>query len=315
MSNTTLSLSTLPLEVLMPILEQHVDLRSLSYLGQTGKDFDALVNDVFTSFMSKTQRVTNTNQESPIQQIKTFVNELYSKARILGDDRIQHLLTQPKTLENLKLLQKYLVARDKIILWKVVRLVVLNCPTPDQLMTCEDVIAKAEGFSAAFNQHKQQLIETTTGLKLSGKNLTHIPSEVFELSNLKEICLGYNLLTEIPDEIGNLTHLETLELEENLLKSLPSQIVDLNALQWLFLENNKLESIPSGMNGLPNLVLFKLHDNQLSFLPDGFDQISCTELTIGKNRLDSLPPFPNVETLVTLEEDLGGEKRYFEKEE
>ncbi|NGX37660.1 MAG: hypothetical protein K1000chlam2_00819 [Chlamydiae bacterium] len=301
MSNTTLSLSMLPHEVLMSIAEPHLDIQGLVSFGQVATAFNAVVQNIFANFIHKIQCSTNTNQEDSIQQVMNFVEELYAKAGTLKDDRIQHLLTQPKTLKNVKknvkLLQKYFIARDKIILWEVATPAIPNGLPLDQLETCEDVIAKAEGFSPTFNQYKHQIVGIMS-LNLANKNLTHIPSEFFELSNLNLLVLTGNLLTEVSDEIGNLKQLKRLNLENNLLKSLPSQIVTLNALRDLFLAHNKLESLPSGMEGLRDFLKLTLVDNRLSSLPNGFNQIACKELDFRENRFLSMPPpFPRVEEL------------------
>ncbi len=279
----------LPPEVKMGIIE-HCDLPSLAAFGQTDRLFKILTDRLLPNIIKAIQ--CPPSQGSPIQQIKSHVEELYAKADKLKDDRIQHLLTQPKTLENVSLLQKFLKARDILILWHY--LLPNNAPQLDQLLTCDDVIAKAEGFSAVFNQHKQQLIPNTTSLSLNNKNLTHIPSELFELSNLQNLSLRFNILTEIPDEIGNLKNLMTLCLENNSLKTLPSQIVALKQLLVLLLRNNKLESLPPGMSSFTTLLLIDFRNNRLSSLPSDFQQITCTELYIKKNQFSSLPHFPNV---------------------
>ncbi len=289
MNTIHLNLTTLPNEDKMGII-QHLDLPSLATLGRTDRLFKILTDRLLPNIIKAIQ--CPPSQGSPIQQIKSHVEELYAKADKLKDDRIQHLLTQPKTLENVKLLQKFLKARDTLILWHY--LLPNNAPQLDQLLTCNDVIENADAFSDAFNQHKQQLISTINYLNFNKRNLTHIPSQIFELSNLLRLDLNKNMLTEIPDEIRNLTNLETLDLRKNSLKTLPSQIAALNMLKDLLLSHNKLKSVSLGMTGLTKLRDLYLHDNQLSSLPNGFDQITCRILDIRDNLFPSLPLFPNV---------------------
>ncbi|NGX37030.1 MAG: hypothetical protein K1000chlam2_00180 [Chlamydiae bacterium] len=300
MSTIASNLTTLSLDTKREII-QHLDLRSLAALGQTDKLFKILTDSQLSKFIQAIQ--CPPSQESPIQQIKSHVEELYAKADQLKDNRIQHLLTQPKTLENVSLLQKFLKARDILILWSKI---LPNAPMLDQLKTCDAVIENADGFSDTFNQNKQQLIANTTFLDLQGiyfddraapHKLTHIPSELFELSQLKFLDLRNNLLTEIPDEIGNLTNLQHLALCRNSLKTLPSKIVILKTLNNLILRHNKLESLPLGMTSL-TLNILNLKHNQLSFLPNDFHNISCAYLDITNNQFSSIPRFPNAMKLL-----------------
>ena len=282
----------LPPEDKMGII-QYLDLPSLAALGQTDRLFKILTDSLLPNIIKAIQ--CPPSQGSPIQQIKSHVEELYAKADKLKDDRIQHLLTQPKTLENVSLLQKFLKARDILILWHY--LLPNNAPQLDQLLTFNDVIENAEAFSDAFNQNKQQLISTIIDLYLNRKNLTHIPSQIFELSNLQQLALNYNMLTEVPDEIGNLKNLTSLSLSENALKTLPSQIWTLNQLWHLNLSCNKLKSLPSGMRSFTNCFSVNFSNNRLSSLPSDFHQISCKHLHLTNNQFSSLPHFPNVENL------------------
>ncbi|NGX37031.1 MAG: hypothetical protein K1000chlam2_00181 [Chlamydiae bacterium] len=221
MSTIDLNLTTLPLDTKKEIIEQ-LDLRSIAILGQTDHQFKTLTDSLLLKIVQKIQ--SPSTQGSPIQQIKRHVEELYAKADELKDNRIKSLLDQPKTLKNVSFLQKFLKARDILILWNEL---LPNAPKLDQLKTCNDVIENADGFSAAFNQDKEQYITNTTYLSLVGESLTHIPLELFELSNLTHLYLHRNMLTEIPDEIGNLKNLTSLSLSENALKTLPSQITTL----------------------------------------------------------------------------------------
>ena len=53
--------------------------------------------------------------------------------------------------------------------------------------------------------------------------------------------LRFNNLTNLPKEIGNLTQLNTLYLTHNNLTELPTEIGNLNNLKFLDLSNNDLK--------------------------------------------------------------------------
>lgn len=82
-------------------------------------------------------------------------------------------------------------------------------------------------------------------LFIPNKNLTEIPIEIGQLSNLENLYLGENKLSAIPKEIGLLSNLKVLALEENNLASIPKELGKLSALEILDLRgNNPITSIP-----------------------------------------------------------------------
>jgi len=54
-----------------------------------------------------------------------------------------------------------------------------------------------------------------------------------------ELNLGGKQLTALPSEIGQLTNLQSLYLHDNQLSSLPPEITQLTNLQTLGLDNNQ----------------------------------------------------------------------------
>ena len=61
-------------------------------------------------------------------------------------------------------------------------------------------------------------------LDLLSNELTLLPPEIGNLTNLQKLELEYNQLTSLPPEIGNLTNLQQLSVSDNQLTSLPSEI-------------------------------------------------------------------------------------------
>jgi len=79
-----------------------------------------------------------------------------------------------------------------------------------------------------------------TSLDLSLNQLTSLPVEIGNLSNLRSLYLYRNQLTNLPPEIGNLKTLELFYLNNNQLRILPPEIVKLPDSVSLFLSDNQL---------------------------------------------------------------------------
>jgi internalin A len=96
----------------------------------------------------------------------------------------------------------------------------------------------------ALRRIKRAAETETTLLNLSEQELTELPPELFELTNLTALVLKGNQLTDLPPEIVQLTNLTTLYLYDNQLTTLPPEIVQLPKLRALHLDGNPLTSPP-----------------------------------------------------------------------
>ncbi|WP_341526566.1 COR domain-containing protein [Nostoc sp. UHCC 0302] len=138
---------------------------------------------------------------------------------------------------------------------------------------------------------EQAAQEKATELDLSEKQLSSLPPEICQLSNLTTLDLNNNQLSSLPPEVCQLSNLTTLELNNNQLSSLPPEISQLSNLIWLDLDNNQLSSLPPEISQLSNLTGLDLGNNQLSSLPPKISQLSnLTTLFLHNNQLSSLPP-------------------------
>jgi len=130
-----------------------------------------------------------------------------------------------------------------------------------------------------------------TELNLTGSQLTSLPPEIGQLTNLTELNLTGNQLTSLLPEIGQLTNLTELNLWRNQLTSLPPEIGQLTNLTELYLGGNQLTSLPPEIFQLKNLTGLYLFYNQLTSLPPEIFQLTnLTELNLSENQLTSLPP-------------------------
>ncbi|MEH1964997.1 COR domain-containing protein [Nostoc sp.] len=137
---------------------------------------------------------------------------------------------------------------------------------------------------------EQAAKEKATKLILSNNQLSSLPPEICQLSNLTELYLSNNQLSSLPPEICQLSNLTLLSLHNNQLSSLPPEICQLSNLTLLSLDNNQLRSLPLEICQLSNLTLLSLSKNQLSSLPPEICQLSnLTVQYLDNNQLRSLP--------------------------
>ena len=141
----------------------------------------------------------------------------------------------------------------------------------------------------------QQILENAAQnnvefLDLSHKELTRLPYEIGELTDLTELDLSYNHLTTLPKEIKKLTKLIRLDLRYNQFTIFPSEIENLTNLNILHLGDNQLTTIPANIKNLTNLKSFKIWRNQLITLPPEISKLkNLIELNLANNQLTTFP--------------------------
>lgn len=152
----------------------------------------------------------------------------------------------------------------------------------------------------ASQRIKECKLTRETELDLSGMRLTEIPNEVWSLTWLQSLNLGYKEITEyeyasnnlitLSDGIGQLKLLTSLNLSGNHLIDLPNNIRFLQFLVELDLSENSLTNVPSIIGELKNLAVLDLHSNLLQNLPETISQLgSLRTLDLSYNQLKSLP--------------------------
>ncbi|MGR0481183.1 MAG: COR domain-containing protein [Candidatus Electronema sp. V4] len=106
-----------------------------------------------------------------------------------------------------------------------------------------------------------------TVLNLSAEALSSLPSQLFQLTNLKALDLSYNPITALPSELFQMTGLFGLILSGLNLTQLPSEIFHLSNLTRLDLSENHLTQLPPEICQLPKLKHLILEGNPLTSPP------------------------------------------------
>ncbi|PWG05542.1 leucine-rich repeat domain-containing protein [Polaribacter aquimarinus] len=133
----------------------------------------------------------------------------------------------------------------------------------------------------------------------STKILSSLPSEIGELTKLKEIYLKDTKLIALPNEIGNLTSLEKFTLNNNSVIEFPN-ISNLSNLKYLNISNNKLTSIP-GLEGCTKLEYLNFSSNKITSLMPDIGPLEALSYINGQlNELIEVPD--NLGNLLYLEE-------------
>lgn len=138
---------------------------------------------------------------------------------------------------------------------------------------------------------KLMMAASSDKLDLSDCELTEVPEEVFNLSNLRELSLAGNQLTTLPGSIAALSNLERFVIAGNRLRDLPEEITQLSELVGLWAHGNVLHTLPDDWSQLTKLQSLSLAGNALQNVPCSIVSLTAlTELNLAGNKLAQLPP-------------------------
>ena len=141
---------------------------------------------------------------------------------------------------------------------------------------------KVEAAAAGpVSEAEFQEIKRTGRGDLSNRELTALPPEIAQLTNLRELRLDGNRLTVLPREIGQLTGLEALGLGGNQLTVLPPEIGQLTNLKGLAPAHNQLTTLPPEIGQLTSLRRLALDGNRLTTLPRELADLLSGGLELG----------------------------------
>lgn len=83
--------------------------------------------------------------------------------------------------------------------------------------------------------------------------LTSLPPQIFELTQLEALLLEGCHLKELPKEIGKLENLKELDLRSNNISELPEEIKNLTKLEEIILAGNPLKNYNKLLQNLKNI--------------------------------------------------------------
>ncbi|MFS1468252.1 leucine-rich repeat-containing protein kinase family protein [Vibrio lentus] len=128
-------------------------------------------------------------------------------------------------------------------------------------------------------------------LDLSGNQLSDLPEELSQLTNLRIIFASNNLFTHLPDVLGSLPKLEMVGFKTNQIKTVSEQSLP-TQLRWLILTDNAIEVLPHSLGERPRLQKLALAGNKIQVLPESMENLSNLELVrLSANQLTEFPEF------------------------
>ncbi|KAJ3069212.1 hypothetical protein HDU98_007722 [Podochytrium sp. JEL0797] len=110
-------------------------------------------------------------------------------------------------------------------------------------------------------------------LDLSNLNLSLLPEDAWDLTNLHALLLGHNQFTQVPPNLANVfPHLQYLDMNHNEVTSIPSILADMESLLVLdFSQNEGLagSQVPSAFGPIRHKVAVFIDDESVEFVEPG----------------------------------------------
>ena len=147
------------------------------------------------------------------------------------------------------------------------------------LMITKENIRKIDKKLLASDSLRNVIIEQCSLRKIS------FPKD----NKIESIKLFDNKLKRVPPSIKHCKNLEHLDLEHNQIKHIPSFIADLDSLRSLDLNHNQLKLSESDVKHASKVKKLSIGGNNIEKLPENIGILQCTNLNLGKNKLNSLP--------------------------
>jgi leucine-rich repeat protein SHOC2 len=140
-----------------------------------------------------------------------------------------------------------------------------------QLTSLERLWVSHNRLSSLPSQLDQ--ITTLREVFLHRNNLEEMPLCLCNLPNLHLLWLNNNKITRIPDEIAKLKSLKRLHLDSNFIKDFPTSLCELTQLEVLYLNHNAIDQINEDVGNLVNLKRLYLDHNKITDIPYGVTKL------------------------------------------
>ncbi len=109
------------------------------------------------------------------------------------------------------------------------------------------------GLTMLNDYIKSGKIKEVSHVNLDCQNLTEIPINILELTQIKKLSLDKNNIIALPQNIENLVNLEHLSLLSNKIKELPTTFKNLSKLDDLILYGNPVSN-KTPLKNLPPII-------------------------------------------------------------
>ncbi|ULT88509.1 hypothetical protein L3Y34_007607 [Caenorhabditis briggsae] len=127
-------------------------------------------------------------------------------------------------------------------------------------------------------------------LDVSDNEISMLPAEIGQLTQLIELNLNRNEITDIPETLKNCKMLANLKLNGNPFTRLPESISECTSITILSLNETNLTALPSAMGSLANLRVLEARENHLRTIPSSIVDLKLLEeLDLGQNEIEDLP--------------------------
>ena len=142
---------------------------------------------------------------------------------------------------------------------------------------------------ASFPAEILTLKDSLEVLDLSGNQLTELPDELAEFSQLRILFCSENRFTRLPAVLGRCPRLSIVGFKSNRIHEVPAAALP-SQLRWLVLTNNDISVLPPELGRCHQLQKLMLAGNRLTSLPATLAACQSLELVrLSANGLTSLP--------------------------
>ncbi|MBS4165690.1 hypothetical protein NEOC65_000755 [Neochlamydia sp. AcF65] len=174
------------------------------------------------------------------KKAKVIFKQTFALARSLAPLELEFKWrTEDKRCFTLANYTSYLININRLLMWK-------KLPGGEEYLSQEKIkYLPLEKQGELFRDWIENHGKNIERLYLRGIDLSFLPPEIGQLSQLQALYLNNNPLTTLPAEIGQLSQLKELYLNDNYLTALPTEIGQFSQLEVLYLNNNHLTALPS----------------------------------------------------------------------
>lgn len=241
------------------------DVSDLIHLSLSCKKLSERVSSdrLFEPFLIKLQ-ITHLKQtnNSCKKTVSSYCRELDYLAKKDTGLFILYKCIKPNSIENIKLLSEYLVARDKYMFLEKMQQNYSGKPTT--IFCTRDRVVRQSVNISKFLNHNAGIVGYQVNLFLNRMALSTVPQEIISFHRLQALSLRNNYLKIFPAVINTLITLHYLDLTNNKLKMIPEELKSLTRLQTLKLGSNRLKNLPKCIMKLGKLQKLTVYNNPLN---------------------------------------------------